>query len=191
MKLAPGGTARRLYFCDGMDHGYFLVSGSPYWHRLMTSQTFQFILLAALALSLLFAAYTDLRERIIENWLNLGIALCAPLFWWTTGQSIWPSMAIQLAFGFGVTIVFALVFALGAMGGGDVKLIGALALWIAPWDFVNFLLIMSILGGVLTLVMAIRHRMLKAETPLEVPYGVAIALAGLWWIGERNLNQFA
>ena len=42
------------------------------------------------------------------------------------------------------------------MGGGDVKLIGALALWL-PWQAVLVLLvIMSLAGGVLTLAMLIR-----------------------------------
>ncbi len=38
-------------------------------------------LLVALAIALLVAAATDWRRRQIDNWLNAGIALTAPLFW--------------------------------------------------------------------------------------------------------------
>jgi prepilin peptidase CpaA len=38
--------------------------------------------------------------------------------------------------------------------------------------------------------MLIRQRLLKKEGQLEIPYGVAIAFAGLWLISERFLYQF-
>ena len=47
--------------------------------------------------------------------------------------------------------LFAIAFALGAMGGGDVKLIGALALWLPFQAVIVLLFIMSVAGGVLTL----------------------------------------
>ena len=42
------------------------------------------------------------------------------------------------------------LFALRAMGGGDVKLLTALALWIEPLWFLRLLVVMALLGGVLT-----------------------------------------
>ena len=79
----------------------------------------------------------------------------------------------------------------GRMGGGDVKMVGALALWLPPAAVVMMLIIMSLAGGALTAVMLVRHRVTKAQHQLEIPYGVAIAMAGIWLIGERFLNQFA
>jgi len=38
--------------------------------------------------------------------------------------------------------------------------------------------------------MLIRQRLARSEGQLEVPYGVAIAFAGLWLISERFLYQF-
>lgn len=148
------------------------------------------MMIAGLAMALLVAAATDWRSRTISNWLNLGIAVAAPIFWWSTGLDLWPNMAIQLGFGFAVTAFFAIFFALGAMGGGDVKLLGALALWIPPLPFVSMLITMSILGGVLTVFMLVRHKMIKATGQLEIPYGVAIAAAGIWSIYERYFNHF-
>lgn len=139
-------------------------------------------LLALLAIALLHAAYTDIKRREIENWLNAGIALAAPVFWWVSGLEPWPDMAFQLVLGLGVFALFSLFFALGAMGGGDVKLIAALALWF-PWQQILMLaLIMSVIGGLLTLAMVVHHRIQKRLGQPEIPYGVAITLAGFWII---------
>ena len=148
------------------------------------------ILLGLLAALLIVAAVLDLRSRNIPNGLNLAIALLAIPFWWATGLALWPDMAIQLGVGALVFGAFAIAFFLGGMGGGDVKLLGALALWL-PWQAVLVLLvIMSIAGGVLTLAMVIRQRLARKEERPEIPYGVAIAFAGLWMIGQRFLYQF-
>lgn len=148
-------------------------------------------LLAILAVLLLFAAVTDLKARIIANRLNLAIALLAPAWWWASGLAPWPDMAIQAALGAAVFAVFAGLFALGWMGGGDVKLLGALALWLPLELLLKMLVAMSLAGGVLTLAVVAVHRFRKLETSPEVPYGVAIAAAALWVIGELYLNQFA
>ena len=148
-------------------------------------------LLAILAVLLLFAAVTDLKERIIANRLNLVIALLAPAWWWASGLEPWPDMAIQAALGVVVFAIFAGLFALGWMGGGDVKLLGALALWLPLALLLKMLVVMSLAGGVLTLAVVAVHRFRKLETNPEVPYGVAIAAAALWVIGELYLNQFA
>ena len=148
----------------------------------MLTQTIHYGLLVALAIALLFAAATDIRRRQIDNWLNLAIALAAPLFWWTSGLSLWPGVALQLgiaALAFGV---LAALFALRMMGGGDVKLLTALALWIEPGAFLQLLLVMAVSGGVLTVVMAAWHALRRESGRLAVPYGVANAFGALWVI---------
>ncbi len=157
----------------------------------MTREIIQYALIGTLALALVAAAVTDWRRRIIENWLTGGIALAAPLFWFASGLDLWPGMAIQLGAGVLVFAVFAIMFAFGAMGGGDVKLLGALALWLPVDAFIALVVAMSIIGGVLTVGMMIRHSMQKALGRPEIPYGVAISAAGLWSIYERYLNHFA
>jgi prepilin peptidase CpaA len=148
------------------------------------------ILLGLLAAALLACCWWDLKTRTIPNLLNLAIALGAVAFWLSVGLPFWPEIALRLAVAFVTFWVFAAAFAMGAMGGGDVKLIAALALWL-PWQAVLVLLfLMSIAGGVLTLGYLIRHKLAKREEKLEIPYGVAIAFGGLWLISERFLNQF-
>ncbi len=48
--------------------------------------------------------------------------------------------------------------------------------------FLELLVIMSIAGGLLTLLMMISKQIRKTEGPIKVPYGVAIAFSGLWMI---------
>ena len=144
---------------------------------------FKYGLLIALAIALLVAAFTDLRNRKIDNWLNAGIALAAPLFWWASGLDLWPDLALQLGVALGTFAVLAALFAMGAMGGGDVKLLSALALWIAPWPFLQLVILMALVGGVLTIVCGAWHIMRRQRDKLSIPYGVAIAMAGLWTLG--------
>jgi prepilin peptidase CpaA len=148
------------------------------------------ILLACLAAMLVAASWFDLKSRTIPNGLNIAIALAAIPFWWSVGLTLWPDAAIQIGVAALVFALFAAAFALGAMGGGDVKLIGALALWLPFKAVVVLLFVMSIAGGALTLAFYLRHRLARRTEPLEIPYGVAIAFGGLWLISERFLNQF-
>jgi prepilin peptidase CpaA len=149
-----------------------------------------FLLLALLACGLCVAAALDWRSRIIPNWLNGAIALGAIPFWIATRAPFWPDAAIHIAVAAAVFAVFAIAFQLGMMGGGDVKMLAALALWLPPLAVLQLVLLMSLAGGALTVAMVVRHRMAKAEGQPEIPYGIAIAFAGLWLLGEPFLNQF-
>lgn len=145
---------------------------------------------ATLALLLVSAGIEDARTREISNRKNAAIALLAPLWWITIGLSPWPDMALQLGLAVIVLILFGIAFHFGQMGGGDVKLIVALALWLPVMPFMQMLLVMSVLGGALTLVMLIDHKIRQNKRVLEIPYGVAIAIAGLLSLREPLLNQF-
>lgn len=148
------------------------------------------LLAGCLALALLAAGIGDLRSRTIPNWLNAGIALAAPLWWWATGMAIWPELALQIGFALTLFALFAAAFAAGAMGGGDVKLIAALGLWLPPVLGLRMLMLMSLAGGVLTLVMLALRALARRGDVIEVPYGVAIAFAGLAVLGQRYLYLF-
>ncbi len=149
----------------------------------MLDDPIRYGLLAALAIALVIAAFTDLKSRRIANWLNLSVAVLAPVFWWANGLTIWPDMAIQLGLAIATFAVLSVLFALRAMGGGDVKLLTALALWIEPTAYLQLLVMMALLGGVLTLMFGAWHVMRRQKDKIAIPYGVAIALAGLWTIG--------
>jgi len=148
------------------------------------------ILLGLLVLMLVAASIEDLKSRTIANGLNIAIALLAIPFWWSTGLALWPDVAIQIGVASLVFALFAIAFAVGAMGGGDVKLLGAVALWLPAQAVPVLIVIMSLAGGALTLAMYIRHRLARHEGRLEIPYGVAISFGALWLISERFLNHF-
>lgn len=143
----------------------------------------------ALLLLLLLAGIEDARTREIANGKNAAIALLALPWWWANGLG-----GIDIAWQVGVAlIVFALFFAafqLGQMGGGDVKMIAALALWLPPGAVLSMLMVMSLLGGVLTLLFLADRWWRRAAQVAEIPYGIAIAIAGMLAIANPFLTHF-
>ncbi|MES2753217.1 MAG: prepilin peptidase [Pseudomonadota bacterium] len=149
-----------------------------------------FGLVATLGALLLAAGIEDARTREISNRKTAAIALLAPVFWWVSGLAMWPGIAVQLGIAALVFALFVGAFALGQMGGGDVKLIGALALWLPFAQLAWALIVMALIGGAITALFLVerwwRHRDARA---IEIPYGVAIAIAGLIQLREPILNQ--
>jgi prepilin peptidase CpaA len=154
----------------------------------MQDASIQYVLLALLAIGLLIAAFTDIRSRQIANWLNAAIALGAPLYWWASGLALWPDIAIQFGVAAATFAALAVLFAIRAMGGGDVKLLVALALWIPPIQFLSLLFVMALVGGLLTIVCGAWYFMRRQRDRLAVPYGVAIATGGLWVLGANYFD---
>ena len=158
------------------------------------------ILLSVLAIILVVAAVIDVRTFTISNRLNATVALLAPLYWWSEHLPLWPDIALQIGIAVAVFAVLAVTFYIGMMGGGDVKLAAALALWFSPASTLKFLVIMSLAGGLLTVIVLIAHRMKPGQIKNsdgetggkpEIPYGVAIAVGALWILAQRFLNHFA
>jgi prepilin peptidase CpaA len=156
----------------------------------MESGTITLGLMAILGLLMIAAAISDVRSRTISNELNAAMALLAIPFWIAGGLALWPDVPLQFGAAFAVFLVFAGLFAIGAMGGGDVKMIGAVMLWIPLPLFMPTLMVMAIGGGILSAAMLIHMKLGPSDKPVEVPYGVAIAAAGLWALHQQYLNQF-
>ena len=160
----------------------------------MFNGAFTDLLLIALAAILVVAAVIDVRTFTISNRLNLVVALGAPLYWMSIALAPWPGVAVQLAAGGIVFVLLAGAFYAGMMGGGDVKLASALALWFSPAGTIKFLVFMSLAGGLLTLGIVLWHRAKRREGRPEIPYGVAIAVGALAILApiltQRFLNQF-
>ncbi|HJS10395.1 A24 family peptidase [Sphingopyxis sp.] len=156
----------------------------------MDNGTITLGLMAVLGLLMIAAAISDVRSRTISNELNAAMALLAIPFWIASGVALWPDVPLQFSAAFAVFLVFAGLFAIGAMGGGDVKMIGAVMLWIPLPLFMPTLMVMAIGGGILSAAMLIHMKLRPSDKPVEVPYGVAIAAAGLWALHQQYLNQF-
>lgn len=149
--------------------------------------TLLFVMLAALLVS---AGVQDARTREIANWKNAAIALLAPAWWWAGGLAPWPGMAEQIGLAAIVFAAFAMAFQVGWMGGGDVKMIGALALWLPLQPLLWMLIVMSLVGGALTAILLAERAIRGRAGHIEVPYGVAIAIAALCALREPLFNHF-
>lgn len=143
----------------------------------------------ALAVALIWAAGTDLRYRRISNKLSLAIVGMFALF--SASQLIggidwkvailWPVVAATVVFAIG-----AALFAARLMGGGDVKLMAAVALFAGPGLSLSFILYVTIAGGLVALLTLLHARLTKLDpAAAKVPYGVAITLGGLWVCFQR------
>jgi len=153
----------------------------------MTGALFSYALLAALATALLTAALTDLRRREIKNWLNAAIAVAAPLWWLAMGFAP-MEIGFQLALAAGTFVVACLLFAAGQMGGGDVKLLTALALWFTPASFLQLVMLMAILGGGASLAMAACNmKRVPGETGRDALAGL-VAFGWVWCAGAVVLS---
>lgn len=148
---------------------------------------FSYALLAALATALLLAAFTDIKRREIDNWLNAGIALAAPLWWLATGYT-WIDVAIQIALALAAFVVTALLFAMRQMGGGDVKLLTALALWFSAPSFLQVIVMMALIGGGASVAMAFFNmERVHGEVLRDVLAGVAAAL----WVSFAGVAVYS
>jgi prepilin peptidase CpaA len=139
------------------------------------------LLVAALALA--GAAVADSRRLIIPDRYALAVvvafaaaALGRPLA--ETGLGVLTGLA--------VFAIGAVLFARGWLGGGDVKLIAAAALWAGPSGLALLLQVTAFAGAALALVMLVRLRRrtpggwaMQAPLAAPMPFGVAIAAGGL------------
>ncbi|MFS8179952.1 prepilin peptidase [Pseudovibrio denitrificans] len=150
-------------------------------------------LLIIFPLLLAVAAFFDLFTMTIPNKLNLllVVAFVAMAF---LLQLPLQQVGMSFALGFGVMVVGFGLFALGVMGGGDVKFLAAISLWLGlSMNMLDFILLTSIYGGALTLVILALRKvpyfpqfmhgqawLLKLHDKKSgVPYGIAIAIAGI------------
>ena len=144
-------------------------------------------LLGMLAIALLTAAFTDMKRRQIDNSLNAAVAATAPLYWWAAGLALWPDVAQQVGFALLVSAALIGMWSLRLIGGGDIKLLAALALWLAPTTYLTMIVIMALAGGILTILIAGFHVAFRRQGKPMIPYGIAIAAGGLWVLGMQHL----
>lgn len=105
-----------------------------------------------LILLLCWAAAEDFRTRKIRNWLTLTLIVSglARSYVGDGAMQVTPGQA-WLGFAVGFIIPFAL-FALGAIGGGDVKLIAGVGAWLGPLGVVQVLIAEAIVGMIIVLI---------------------------------------
>lgn len=104
-------------------------------------------------IAVLIATATDLRSRRIPNWLVFpffiaGFAVSGWFHGWHGIAQSAEGMALGL-------VVFGLIFWVGGMGAGDVKLCAAIGAWIGPQQMIMALIFISLAGGLMALAWSI------------------------------------
>lgn len=148
-------------------------------------------LLIVFPIIMIATVLSDYTRLIIPNEYSIALA-CAFLAYAGYSVSDFSTLGDHLLAGVIVFGVGVVLFALGLMGGGDVKIASAAALWLGTPLLLDFVLITSIVGAVITLFILFMERSpaLAPLTPggwveseerdkLRVPYGVAISAAAL------------
>lgn len=111
---------------------------------------------AAAALLLGAALYTDVRSMIIPNKLTLSFFIAGTLFQWAAGG--WDGLlnsVVGAAAGF---LPLVLLYAAKGIGAGDVKLFGALGTWIGASQVLYVMMYSILYAGLIGAVLLIVHR---------------------------------
>ena len=143
---------------------------------------------------LLDAAVSDLRAFRIANRSPL-ILLAAFVPAAVAAGFGWQDWLYHLGAGLGLLVIGAVLFFRGVWGGGDAKLLPAVAVWAGPGGLPRLLVVMALVGGVLAVLALVAGRVPLGPSGVvrawgerlakagHVPYGVAIAAAGFdWWV---------
>lgn len=142
------------------------------------------------------AAVEDFRRLVIPNAVVAGLCLLWPLH-----VAAAPSFTMAGALGSAgcaaaVFLVGAVLFWRGLIGGGDVKLLAAAALWAGPTSTPALLVVTGVIGGLLSLSLLASARLravisrarAAAIGSVPVPYGAAIAAAAVIVTLPPNLS---
>lgn len=159
-------------------------------------------------LILLAAMVQDIARLRISNLFSLALMLLFALWLWDQGvpATIWQNgLLFAIVLGLGMFL-----FAIGWLGGGDVKLLAAAALWFDLKGGLVLIGLVSLSGGLVGLALILmRHRLplglrdrlgwpaLNPKGP--IPYGIAIAIGAIWTLlahgpnpsGLHDLSSFA
>ena len=127
------------------------------------------------------AAVVDGRSRRIPNPLPAGLALLGILriaVGLASGAGV-AAAALDLAAATAVFVVGAVAFRFRLLGGGDVKLIAAAALWLGAAALGPFLLATALAGGALAVGFLLARHARREGLAAGLPYGIAIAAGGI------------
>ena len=167
---------------------------------------FDSLALLVFPLLMIFAALADLFTMTIPNRVSL-VLIAAYLLLALYLRLPLATVGLHVSCGLAMLALTFTMFQMGWIGGGDAKLAAATALWLGWPSLFEYGLAASLIGGALTVaILALRHYDLPekllsvgfiaklAEKNGGVPYGIALALAGLMiyphtgvWTGLAHL----
>jgi prepilin peptidase CpaA len=157
--------------------------------------------LIAFAMLLLLAAWQDLRTMHIAD--AVSVAIIAAFAVWASsglirGTLSFTTVGLALVCAAALFGAGAAAFAAGALGGGDVKLLAATSLFAGFGLLSDFLLVTTLVGGVLGLAVLAGAPIgplapatattIRTRLRGRLPYGPAIAAGGLWVAASLALH---
>jgi prepilin peptidase CpaA len=153
---------------------------------------------------LLYVATIDIATRLIRNEICLVLALLGIASQFASPMQIAQSLIAATI----LLLLLLVIYQRGLIGGGDVKLLVALAVGLPLTGVIQLLTITALAGGVLALVHVMMRllpypRLAPAGSSLvrrvyaierwrhlrhaPLPYGVAIACGGIWTVFSKGL----
>ena len=127
---------------------------------------------------LVVATISDIRSRRIPNWLVFPFLMMGIIV--STATHCWSGLGHSLLGVLLAALLLGLLYWLGGMGMGDVKLCAAIGAWVGPSQLLLALVMMGIAGGVMALIWAVCGGFLK-----ESLSGAGDLILG---IGKRGLK---
>jgi prepilin peptidase CpaA len=141
-----------------------------------------FIELVVVAAVLGIGCSTELKSRRIPNWLTAGGMATGLVLGLMPGGLTFLSSALGLGVGFGALFLFYLF---GGIGGGDVKMMGAVGALMGFPAIIPILLVSALAGGLMAALLVTwtfvrsKDRSEKTRARSSIPFGLAIAAATL------------
>ena len=131
---------------------------------------------------LVCAAVIDLRQRRIPNWVNLLLILSGLTRSLLPGDGLTPAQSLLgLATGAAIPL---LLFVIGALGAGDVKLMAGVGAWLGPLPAISVLILEKVIGLTIVISQAVSQR--RTRTLLR---NSAVLAVNLLHIRDIGLEQ--
>ncbi len=139
---------------------------------------FQFVLMAIL----ICVVVIDMKHEIIPDQLNVLLLVCGSIFMLTKYGVGLSDGLYGLLIGGGLLFFIALA---GPMGGGDIKFMAAMGLWLGLFPTILALLIAFILGGIMGVILIVTK---VKERKDHIPFGPFLVMGSI--IGHFYFNEF-
>ena len=125
---------------------------------------------------LILMTITDFEQYMLFDAMTFPFALIGAIYAWQ--NSILQDNLIAGAIGGGIFLLLAII-SKGALGGGDVKLIFGLGIWLGAAKLLDVVLYGTILGGIAALLMILAK---KKERGSYFAYGPYFTLTAIYFL---------
>lgn len=151
------------------------------------------VLLMIFCFAVVYGAVCDVTTYKIPNAVSYGLVLLFFPYAWAN----WGTLPVLLHVGIGVLVfVMCLVFwQLRWLGGGDVKFVGAIALWMGPDKILVFLILLTVASAIFIAMLKFLYQwnawfqgsllpnfvkqLLTKSAERAIPYGLPAAISAL------------